>query len=320
MTLPTSSSVSPDSSVVPATIAVENQTGWRSWLSDISLISVAFIWGINIPFMKNGLDQMDWFAFNAIRLVFSALVLAGLASNEYRRGHRPAATLRKRNVLVYAVVVSGVYQFLFLLGISRTTSANTALIISTIPMWTALAARVFLLERLKLLAWFGLVVAFAGTLIVALQKPDLELGRQTLIGNLCIVGAALGWAAGTVISRPLLKSISPMQLSAWSAVIALPFHVAIAAPALGESVKQLANPAVLAILLYSGVFSTGLALPMWSFGVRHAGAARASAFQNLVPVIAIASAWLVRGEAAGWIQVVGGGLIIGGLVIMRTAK
>ena len=146
MTLPTSSSVSPDSSVVPATIAVENQTGWRSWLSDISLISVAFIWGINIPFMKNGLDQMDWFAFNAIRLVFSALVLAGLASNEYRRGHRPAATLRKRNVLVYAVVVSGVYQFLFLLGISRTTSANTALIISTIPMWTALAARVFLLE------------------------------------------------------------------------------------------------------------------------------------------------------------------------------
>ena len=300
--------------------AVAKQVGWQSILSDACLIGVAFIWGINIPFMKNGLDQMDWYAFNAIRLVFSAIVLAALAWNEYRRGHRPAATLNKRNLLIYAIVVSGVYQFLFLLGISRTTSANTALIISTIPMWTALAARMFLLERLKLVAWFGLCVAFVGTLIVALQKPDLELGPQTLIGNLCIIGAALGWAAGTVISRPLLKSISPMQLSACSAVIALPFHVAIAAPALGEGVKQLANPAVLSIILYSGVFSTGLALPMWSFGVRHSGAARAAVFQNLVPVIAIAAAWLVRGEAAGWIQILGGALIIGGLVIMRASK
>lgn len=294
--------------------------GRQTLLSECSLIGVAFIWGINIPFMKNGLDQMDWYAFNAIRLIFSAMVLAGLGWNEYRRGHRPAASLRKRDVLIYAVVVSGVYQFLFLLGISRTTSANTALIISTIPMWTALAARVFLLERLRRLAWIGLIVAFAGTLIVALQKPDLSLGRQTLVGNLCIVAAALSWAAGTVFSRPLLKSISPMQLSAWSAVLALPFHVAIALPTLGESLKVLANPAILAIVLYSGVFSTGLALPMWSYGVRHSGAARAAVFQNLVPVIAIAAAWLVRGEAAGWSQLLGGVLIIGGLVIMRMSR
>ncbi len=36
-------------------------------------------------------------------------------------------------------------------------------------------------------------------------------------------------------------------------------------------------------LTYSGVFSTGAALLMWNYGVRHAGAGQAAIYQNLVP-------------------------------------
>ncbi|MCA9036083.1 MAG: DMT family transporter [Planctomycetaceae bacterium] len=302
------------------TAVSDHSTAQQTMWSELSLVGVAFIWGINIPIMKNGLDQMNWYGLNAIRLVFSASVLALLGWREFRGGTRPAKTLKKSHVFAYAVIVSGLYQFLFLLGISRTTSANTSLIISTIPMWTALAARVFLKEKLRPLAWFALTIAFVGTVVVALQKTGGDQHQQSLIGNLCIIGAALGWSAGTVISRPLLKSISPMQLSAWSATIALPFHLAVAAPWLSQSVQRAAKPELLAILLYSGVFSTGLALPMWSFGVRHSGAARASAFQNLVPLIAIASAWLIRGESVGWAQLAGGGMIIGGLVLIRMVR
>jgi drug/metabolite transporter (DMT)-like permease len=59
---------------------------------------------------------------------------------------------------------------------------------------------------------------------------------------------------------------------------------------------------------------------MWSFGVKHAGAAHATMFQNLSPIVAIVSAWLMLGEPLNPAQAVGGALILGGLLIMRSGR
>ncbi len=282
---------------------------------------MAFIWGINIPIMKIGLDQMnDAYVFNAIRLVISSLVLAGFAIRERRRGILPKAGLPRRKVVTYSIIVSGLYQLLFLLGIARTTSGNTALIIATVPMWTALLARVFLAEKLLRLAWTGLVIALVGTVIVALQKGDVSVGPQHLLGNIFVLGAALSWSAGTVYSRPMLQQISPMQLSAAAAVMALPLHLLIAYGGRAAAMPVLQSIDIWLIIIYSGVLSTGLALPMWNFGVRHAGAAHASIIQNLIPLIAIIAAWFSRGETASTAQILGGLLILSGLVIMRIGR
>lgn len=287
---------------------------------DVSLVGVALIWGINIPFMKTGLDQVDSLVFNAIRLTISAAVLVVFALRERRRGIVPQPGLSKRRVLTYGFIVSGFYQLCFLLGIARTTSGNTALIIATVPMWTALIARIFLSEKLRKLAWLGLSVALAGTVIVALQKSDVSAESEHLIGNLFVLVAALAWSTGTVYSRPLLTQISPMQLSACGVVVALPLHWIAAAGRLSEGLEAFQSVSVWMIIVYAGVLSSGLALPMWNFGVRHAGAAHASIIQNLIPLIAIAAAWMTRGETITTGQLIGGSLIVGGLVIMRTAR
>lgn len=287
---------------------------------DISLVGVALIWGINIPVMKNGLDQVDVYVFNAIRLMISVFVLAVFAIRERRRGVLPSPGLKKRSVVIYAVIVSGLYQLVFLLGIARTASTNTALIISTIPIWTALLARIFLSEYLSKFAWLGLLTALGGTVVVAVQKGAISIGSEHFVGNLCILAAALLWAMGTVYSRPLLKQISPMQLSAWSAAIGLPLHLAVAAGCSTTGFSGFSSLTMWLILIYSGALSTGLALPMWSFGVRHAGAAHAAIIQNLVPLVAVIAAWVFRGEVLTIPQLIGGTLIIGGLVIMRSTR
>lgn len=283
-------------------------------------MGVALIWGINIPIMKTGLGQLDPYVFNAVRLTISACVLAAFALREHRQGHRSQPGVTRMRMLIYGIAVSGIYQLLFLLGIDRTTSGNTALIISTVPMWTAFLARLFIGEKLLRLAWCGLLVALSGTLIVALQKGDVTSGSEYLAGNLYILGAALVWSGATVVSRPMLKSISPLRLSATAAVIALPLHLLFAAGRYEESVSALQSVDVWLIIVYAGVLSSGLALPMWNFGVRHAGAAHAAIIQNLIPLIAIVAAWLTRGESATTAQLFGGGLILSGLVIMRYSR
>ena len=322
------------------------------WLADLTLLLVAIIWGVNIPVMKVALRTIDAYAFNAIRLVVSSAVLIFFARREFLNGIRPASTLSKRNVCIYASVVSMAYQLLFLLAISRATSADVALIMATVPMWTAIGARFFLKEILPLLAWVGLIMAFSGTMIVTLHKAPtptngntVESGGQViaettavsvpvqqheseasrrLLGNLFALSAALAWAAGTVFSRPLLGKISPIQLSACSATLGLPFHIIIALligwDSVPASVAAMKDVSLVTCALYSGILSTGLALAMWSYGVKHAGAAQAAMIQNLTPIVAMAAAWVWLGETINSGQALGGGMIISGLFIIHRSR
>ena len=184
----------------------------------------------------------------------------------------------------------------------------------------ALVARVFVGERLMPVAWCGLITALLGTIIVAVQKSDIKADSNLLVGNVIVLLAALTWSAGTVYSRKLLPLISPMQLSASGAVIALPIHIVLAASVFRGSVSELQSGTTRLIILYAGVLSSGLALPMWNFGVRQAGAAHAAVIQNLIPLVAIVAAWLLRGESATVPQMLGGLLIITGLVVMRLNR
>ena len=270
--------------------------------------------------MKTALERIDDYVFNAIRLGISALVILLVATHERSRGILPSLTLKRHSIVIYAIAVGAVYQLLFLLGISRTTSGNTALIISTVPVWTALAARIFIHERLHQMAWCGLFIALTGTMIVAFQKGNVTTESQHLAGNLMVLAAAMTWAGGTVYSRPLLRQISPAQLSAAAALIALPLHILVAGNRYGESAAALQSSEVWLIILYAGVLSSGLALPMWAYGVRHAGAAPAAVMQNLIPLIAILATWVSRGEAASNEQLAGGALILCGLVMMRWKR
>ena len=324
------------------------------WLADVSLLLVALIWGVNIPVMKVALSRIDAYAFNAIRLVVSSLVLMYFARREFLQGIKPSGSLSKRDVFIYASIVSVAYQFLFLLAIARATSADVALIMATVPMWTAIGARFFLKEFLPLMAWVGLIIAFAGTMIVTLHKvpppatlppaisdssPELSnseteiasaatqestAAATRLLGNLLALSAALAWASGTVFSRPLLGKISPIQLSACSATLGLPFHIVVAlwmgAGSIPASIAAMKAPSLIACVVYSGTLSTGLALAMWSYGVKHAGAAQAAMIQNLTPIVAMAAAWIWLGETINTAQALGGAMIIGGLFIMRRSR
>ena len=204
------------------------------------------------------------------------------------------------------------------------------------------------------MAWIGLIIAFAGTMIVTLQKvpppvapptitsttsqepPAAEIPADSgskqqsraaatrLLGNVFALSAALAWAGGTVFSRPLLGKISPIQLSACSATLGLPFHIVIAlwmgAGSIPDSVAAMKAPSLVACVIYSGTLSTGLALAMWSYGVKHAGAAQAAMIQNLTPIVAMAAAWIWLGETINAAQALGGAMIIGGLFVMRRSR
>jgi drug/metabolite transporter (DMT)-like permease len=220
----------------------------------------------------------------------------------------------------FSILTGAIYQIAFAMGMARTTAGNTALIMSSIPMWTAIISVTFVRERLGRLAWVGLTVTFVGTAIVTLQKVGVTVTTGNVVGNFIVLFAALAWAVGSVISRPILRFVSPIKLAFLATLGTLPIHFLAARASLNPESITAIEWSTWFCILYSGIFSTGLAYAMWNYGVQQLGASHAAVFQNLVPLVALACSWLVLGEVVTTVQAIGGMMIIIGLIVVRRNR
>jgi len=313
--------------VKPAEPVGELSSEGSALRADLALLSVALIWGINIPLSKYALGFLDPFAFNALRLTLSALVLGWLDHRE-RRGTKAAAVPWVRVVLV-GLLYCFAYQILFILGMANTTAGNTGLLIASSPLWTAVIAALTRLERLRPGAWLGLVLAILGTALVtlgpALGDADLaaagiSFSSGHLVGNLLVLVAAMTWAWSTVLSKPMLRDLSPTRLAYLFTAVTLPLHFLVAIPSAAATVRFEAPAGVWGVVAYAGLLSTGVAYAFYNFGVRKVGASHTAIYTNLVPLVALLLSWLALHETIPAAQPGGGALLPGGLVVMRRSR
>jgi len=286
------------------------------WLADITLLAVAVIWGVNIPIVKYATAHVDHLVFNAVRLTMGTFALWLFAWLNGRGKPRPPVPWLQ--VVAIAVIGSLLYQYMFIEGIKRATAGDTGLILGTIPMWTAALAWVCRVEKLKIGAWLGLVLAAIGTVIVTFRKDGLDFTNAASVGNLIMLSAAVLWGIATVLIRQALNTVSPIRLAFLMTLIVLPAHWLLAWPYLSS--WDAADWTIWVAVVYSGVFSTGIAYALWNLGIKLVGPSHAAAFQNAAPVIALVASWLTLSEPVLATQLIGGPLIIGGLVVMRRYR
>ncbi len=125
-----------------------------------------------------------------------------------------------------------------------------------------------------------------GTAIVVGAKGQLSLSIGYLVGNFTILAASMTWATATVISRPLMEKIGPLQLAFISSALTTPLHLMIAGGrGIPESMDQFMNPTILLSVIYSGALSTGLGMHFCgNLGVQKLGGS-CIGYQNLVTLV-----------------------------------
>ncbi len=281
------------------------------------------MWGTNIIVFKSAIGEFNPWVFNALRLVFASLTLGGLALAEAIFWPKPKAAepVRWWRVAIFSLLTGFLYLVIFVKGIDLTTAGNTALILASMPMWTAILSFFFLHERLPRVTWFGLLVTFVGTAIVTTQgSGEVSFSSRYFLGNLYMLLAAMMWSTGTVMSRPILEKITPLRLAFISCALTTPLHLMLAAPEIPAWFPRALEPMTLAAIIYSGVFSTGVAYVTWHVGVRAVGGSHASVYQNVVTLVAVIGGWIVLKEQPLVAQIFGGLLTIVGLFLMRRGR
>lgn len=291
---------------------------------ELALLATIVIWGFNFPILKAALAAMHLHALNAIRLSVSASVLGVIYVVRQRNaGQSVLAPMRTHGLRLIGLGLVGYlfYQYCFIVGIDRTSAGSAALIMASSPLWTAVFGHVFRFDFLRGLGWTGLLTTLIGACVIVLGgAKTIALGNNALLGNLIILLGAVFWGAYTAFSKPLSREITPTGITFLGLLFALPFLYALGIPYFDTVAWDQIDTWVWFAILYSGALSTGVAVIMWNTAVKHVGPSHTAASGNLVPVIALlSSAWLLD-ERISMIQLLGGGLILGGLFVMRRAR
>ncbi len=284
-----------------------------AWATPAMLLVVA-IWACNFIAMRFALRELPLLAVGALRYSAAALLLLMVLWAVEGSLGAPRAVWGR--LVLIGLIGNTIYQTLFMVALERTTVGNTAILLATSPLQTAVLGALFGVERPSGRLITALLLALAGAALVVSDR-GLSVDAATLWGDLAALGAGTCWALSTLGVRMLPTTLSPLRVTALTALTGVPGLVFMAWPDLMAQSWRVVTPLAWSALAYSVVLSLCLAYLLWNASIAAVGPNRTSIFNCLTPLVAMLIAWPSLGEVPGPAQWAGGTLIITGVILGR---
>jgi drug/metabolite transporter (DMT)-like permease len=290
--------------------------------TDLSLLLMALIWGVNYTSVKFATSIIEPLAFNGVRVTLAALALVVVAQLATRVFDLEAGWPSTRDavaLLLLGTLGNGVYQILFVEGIARSRAGDAALLISASPAFIAIMGRLRGSEHVPPRWFIGITLSILGMAFVVVGTTSSTPGhRATLLGDSLLLSSALCWSVYTVYLQPYTHRIGGIHLSALTMVGGMVPLLLLALPGILATHWTDLPLAAWGSITYSGLFALVIAYLFWYNGVRVLGPTRTAMYSNLQPVFALAVARLVLGESITPWQIAGAISIISGLLLTRS--
>ena len=246
----------------------------------------------------------------AYRLLWTVLLLTPvvLGKKSVRR-----ELLQTSGKLVGLSVLSGLFLaihfVLWFESLQHTSVASSTTIVCTEVVWVCLGFCLFLKGRISWKAAAAIGVTLFGSALIAFS--DSGSGGQ-LYGDILSLLAAIAVAVYTLIGRVVREKLSTTVYT-YLVYTACAAVLVITCLCQGYSLFAYGWSAAIVGLLLA-VFSTILGHSIFSWCLKYFSPAFVSASKLCEPVVAAIMAGFLFGELPGWLQVLGGGLILGGVL------
>src|SRR5258708_5024855 len=288
----------------------------RLGMMDFWMIVLMIIWGSNFVILKSALETLPPMVINGLRFSVGALALGVIFTVN---GNKLILPRREWPILIWlAFQGNTLFQLLFLTALHLTTVANSALILTAMPIWVVVFNAWRGHERFGKRATLGVFMAIVGVTLVIVGGQQVDIGGATLVGDLLTLLASLLFSATTLLShKPYLRNPTP-PLAFWGVLWGAAFQLVFAVPDLAhQDWSAFSLPLVLAIC-YSGVVSIGVGNVIWNHGVKVLGTGRPSIYTYLEPVIAGIAAAIVLHEPLTPYLLVGAAAVLVGVVLAQS--
>jgi drug/metabolite transporter (DMT)-like permease len=284
------------------------------------------LWGTGFYLGRLALNEMSVEHMVLYRFLFACVGMLPVALL-----NRVRFTGREIRILLVAAAFGIPIQFLIQFhGLALTTVSHASLMVGSMPVLLAVAAALFAGERVDLVGWAALAGSTIGAALIVLggHRGRAAQGEPTLTGDLLVVLSLCTALTWILLSKKLMKTHSPVVVTAYSIVAGT---IMLAAWTLGPLVlnpwreHKITPPPIAHVsltawiaLAISGLACTATTTFLWNWGIHHVPASRAGVFLNIEPALGSYLGVRLLGEHLGPYAWVGGALILGAAIILTT--
>lgn len=251
-----------------------------------------------------------------VRVTVSTLLLAiafGLHSRDLFR-------IRGRD-FVYFFILGGVamalVQITYFYAVSKIQVAAAVFLEYLAPILVAFYSICFWKERLTPTKLLSLALSLAGCYLVV-GGYNLHLLKMNRVGILCGLASALCFAGYTLIGERLMQRYSPWTVLFYAFLFAtFTWHIIYPPFQYLRAVYSLNQ---WGWLLYISVIGTLIPFALFFIGVNLIRSTRASITATLEPISAGFFAYFFLGEVLEPLQVVGGAMVVGAIVLLQLRR
>ena len=275
------------------------------------------LWGGTAVANKIAVGHMDAMTAGVLRSLIAGLIAAAAAFAWRLPFPKPA---RQRGLLAVSGIASfALWPLLLSLGLGLTTASHAALIMAMIPVFTGLIAAGVDRSWPRLSWWMGITIAVIGAFfLVFYRSGGALLGAGSVTGDLIVLSGAAICGLGYVAGGKLTPAIGAWSTTFWGLAIACLVLIptfALLAPRTDWSAVGAGGWAAIAYMTF---MSSLIGYAGWFWALGHGGIARISSWQLAQPVITLALAAMILGEALTWPLLVAAGAILAGTAIAQS--
>ena len=283
-----------------------------------AFVALALIWGVSFLLIKVTVQDMSPTALLLFRSAsgFAALALIVLALRKPLFG--PGWRGRVVGFAIMALTNAVIPWVAIGWGEERISSGLASILNSTTTLWTAvLIYWVMPTERPTAINYVGVIVGFAG--VVILVYPELASHGLSgdVLGALAVVVASLSYAVNALYQRRKMRSVSIFEVSLGQLGAGVLFAIPLAAPSLPSIHFHWVS---MAAVIGLGAIGTGVAYTLYYYVMNTLGAVRAAGVTYLVPVTAVFWGAFLLNETVSVSVVAGGIVILAGILLVNLRR
>jgi drug/metabolite transporter (DMT)-like permease len=201
-------------------------------------------------------------------------------------------------------------------GLNLVSVSVSAIIISTIPVFTAFVALKIFAEKLSKINIFGMVISFFGLTIILVNK-EFKLDASPL-GITLLFLAVVSAVIYTVYIKKLTVKYKPITIITWQNLAGVLFFLPFFLIFDFKEVMHI-KPDVVTILslVGLGILCSSAAYILFIYAIKHLGISKSNLYTNLIPVIASLAAFFLLKEDFTWTKAVGIFVVILGVMLSQ---
>lgn len=283
----------------------------------IEALFAVVIWGASFVASKVALQELAPTTLVWLRFLMGVVVL-GIAVILRRQFTLPA---KKEWVYFAALGFLGItfHQWLQSNALQTSEAGTSAWIVSTSPVFMAVLGWVFLRESLDWAKTLGILLAFAGVLVVVSKGnfDALALDKFGAPGDKLMLISAVSWAVFSALSRRGLMLHPASLMMFYVMVFGWLFTSIVFLPTQGFlEIGQLTAKGWMGVA-FLGIFCSGLAYIAWYDALQVLTTVQTGAFLYIEPLIAVGIAFFVLEEAIVPAALLGGVIILLGVWLVN---